>query len=89
MGFPVPVSAWLRGPFTALLDEYVLGERASDRGLFNRDSIKNLVADHRTGARDNSQKLWALMNFELWARQAFDNEDYSVATAEINAICEQ
>ncbi|MCA1816663.1 MAG: asparagine synthase (glutamine-hydrolyzing) [Acidobacteria bacterium] len=35
MGFPVPVGAWLRGAHTGVLDEYVLGERARARGLFD------------------------------------------------------
>src|SRR5690606_20923665 len=33
MGFPVPVGAWLRGPYRHMLDEYVTGERALGRGL--------------------------------------------------------
>src|SRR5262249_305512 len=29
MGFPVPVGAWLRGPFKHIVDEYVTGPRAA------------------------------------------------------------
>src|SRR5262249_7391202 len=42
MGFPVPLGAWLRGRFSHVVDEYVLGDRASSRGLFNRDFVSAL-----------------------------------------------
>src|SRR5262249_34623504 len=35
MGFPTPVGNWLRGPFRRVIDEYVLGERALARGVFD------------------------------------------------------
>jgi asparagine synthase (glutamine-hydrolysing) len=35
MGFPVPVGAWFRGAYRGIVDEYVLGERALSRGLFD------------------------------------------------------
>jgi asparagine synthase (glutamine-hydrolysing) len=73
MGFPVPVGAWFRGPFRHIVDEYVLGERASARGLFNPDFVRNLVARHMLG-ENHSERLWALVNFEMWLRTFFDGE---------------
>ncbi len=46
MGFPVPVGAWFRGPYRHLLDEYVLGERARARGLFDVAALRSLVERH-------------------------------------------
>ncbi len=74
MGFPVPVGAWLRGPYRSIIDEYVLGARARGRGLFDETFVKRLVAEHQQGAVDHSERLWALINFELWQRQFFDSE---------------
>src|SRR5438128_156216 len=34
MGFPVPVGRWFRGPFSSLVDEFVLGPRPLERGFF-------------------------------------------------------
>jgi asparagine synthase (glutamine-hydrolysing) len=73
MGFPVPVGAWFRGPFRAVVDEYVLGERAMSRGLFNREFVRNLVARHMKG-ENHSERLWALVNVEMWLRAFFDRE---------------
>ncbi len=74
MGFPVPVGDWLRGPYRHVLDEYVLGERVSDRGFFDRDFVRRLVEEHLVGAVDHTERLWSLINFELWQRQFLDRE---------------
>jgi asparagine synthase (glutamine-hydrolysing) len=76
MGFPVPVGAWLRGPWKHLLDEFVLSERALQRGLFQRDAVRRLVARHIAG-ENHSERLWALLTLELWQRIAFDGEDHA------------
>jgi asparagine synthase (glutamine-hydrolysing) len=73
MGFPVPVGAWLRGPFKHIMDEYVLSERALARGLFNADFVRTLVAGHQAG-ENHAERLWLLINFEIWQRRFFDGE---------------
>jgi asparagine synthase (glutamine-hydrolysing) len=74
MGFPVPVGQWLRGSFSHILDEYVLGERAGERRIFNREYVTELVARHRAG-ENHAERLWALVNFEIWQRRFFDGEE--------------
>ncbi|MBD0372878.1 MAG: asparagine synthase (glutamine-hydrolyzing) [Pyrinomonadaceae bacterium] len=73
MGFPVPVGAWFRGAFQTVIDEYVLSERAMSRGLFNAEFVRQLVARHMKG-ENHSERLWALVNFEMWLRAFFDGE---------------
>ena len=74
MGFPVPLSAWFRGPYQKLVDEYVLGERARARGIFNHTYLRQLVDEHQRGV-NHSERLWMLVNFEMWQRQFFDREE--------------
>ena len=74
MGFPVPIGAWFRGAYSTVVDEYVLGERAMSRGLFDRNFVRRLVKQHQTGGQNHSERLWALVNFEMWMRQFFDGE---------------
>jgi len=78
MGFPVPVGAWLRGDFRPLLNEYVLGARAMERGIFEPDFVRNLVARHEAG-ENHAERLWMLMNFEIWQRRFLDGEDQKFA----------
>jgi asparagine synthase (glutamine-hydrolysing) len=74
MGFPVPLGRWFRGEFRALLDEYVVGERTVARGLFQRDFLRRLAEEHVAGSADHTERLWALVNFEMWQRQFLDGE---------------
>jgi len=73
MGFPVPVGAWFRGAFRNVIDEYVLSERATSRGIFEPDFVRSLVQRHQQG-EDHSERLWSLVNFEMWQRQFLDGE---------------
>jgi asparagine synthase (glutamine-hydrolysing) len=73
MGFPVPIGSWFRGGYSAVIDEFVLGKRSLSRGIFSADFVRNLVNRHRAG-EDHSERLWALVNFEIWQRQFFDGE---------------
>jgi asparagine synthase (glutamine-hydrolysing) len=78
MGFPVPVGSWFRGAYRPVIDEYVLGERAANRGLFNRTYVHHLVERHQAG-ENHTERLWALVNFEMWLRQFIDGEDLNAS----------
>jgi asparagine synthase (glutamine-hydrolysing) len=74
MGFPVPVGTWFRGEWRGLLDEYVTGGRAMERGLFDPASVQRLAAEHQSGMRNHSERLWALLTLEMWQRIFIDGE---------------
>jgi len=74
MGFPVPVGSWFRGPYKSVIDEYVLSERALSRGIFAPDFVRKIVALHQAG-EDHAERLWSLLNFEMWLRRFFDTEE--------------
>jgi asparagine synthase (glutamine-hydrolysing) len=86
MGFPVPIGSWLRGRYRPLLDEYVLGPRAVRRDLFNTEYLRRIVAEHGRGTENHSERLWALINLELWHRLFIDGEDISSAIRVIERI---
>jgi asparagine synthase (glutamine-hydrolysing) len=75
MGFPVPVGRWLRGPFWPVVEEFVLGARAGERGLFNPAMLRRLAEEHRSGAREHGDRLWLLVNLEMWQRIFLEGED--------------
>jgi len=75
MGFPVPVGRWLRGPFGAIVDEFVTGPRAAARALFEPEFVHRLTEEHRSGRAEHGTRLWSLMNLEIWQRIFLDGED--------------
>ena len=74
MGFPVPIKAWFKNGIFPHLQEYILGERAMARGYFKREYIGNLLNSHINGTQDNSERLWSLLNFEIWNRIFIDGD---------------
>jgi len=74
MGFPVPIGRWFRGEFKHIVDEYVLGERTLSRGIFDTTFLRSLVAKHNTG-ENHDERLWSLVNFEIWQRRFIDGEN--------------
>lgn len=76
MGFPVPIASWFRGAYRSVIEEYVLSERPMNRGIFNADFVRQLVTRHQSGAENHDERLWALVNFEIWQRQFIDGEPH-------------
>jgi asparagine synthase (glutamine-hydrolysing) len=74
MGFPVPIGRWLAGPFEGLVDEFVLSARARDRGYFEGSELDRLSREHRGGRIDHADRLWLLINLEIWQRLFVDGE---------------
>ena len=65
-GFSIPLASWLQsGPWKAFFRETLLG---SDNTLFDRKEVSRLLAGQATG-RVNSERLFALVLFELWRRE--------------------
>jgi asparagine synthase (glutamine-hydrolysing) len=73
MGFPVPIGNWFRGEFRHVVEEYVTGERSLQRGIFNADYVREIAAKHNAG-ENHDERLWFLVNFEIWQRRYIDGE---------------
>ena len=80
MGFPVPIGAWFRGPYAHVLDEYILSSRAMERNIFNRETVRSLVNQHQRGVTNHSERLWSLVNLEMWFRRFIDGEDAAASS---------
>lgn len=72
MGFGVPIGHWFRGKMQPFLREVVLSEKASKRGLFKPEIVRQLVDQHTEGKRDYSHQLWTLLMLELWFQRFID-----------------
>jgi len=68
MGFSVPLARWLRGPLRARVREALLGSHMAESGMFNTATIRQLVDQHESGARDHSTPIWTLLMFDAFLR---------------------
>jgi asparagine synthase (glutamine-hydrolysing) len=68
LGFPTPWSGWLAGPQLDVIRKMLLEPRSMERGLFRRPAVERLFEEHRAGHRDHYDRIWRLLNLELWHR---------------------
>lgn len=65
-GFSIPLASWLQsGPWKAFFREVLLD---SGNAMFERKEVSSLLAGQAKG-RVNSERLFALVLFELWRRE--------------------
>ena len=76
LGFPTPWSGWLAGPRLDTIREMLLEPRSLDRGYFRREAIERLFNEHRAKHRDNYDRIWRLLNLELWHRVCLEGEPH-------------
>ncbi len=80
LGFPTPWSGWLAGPRLEMIREMLLEPRSLDRGYFRREAIEKLFDEHRAQHRDNYDRIWRLLNLELWHRVCLEGEAHEEVT---------
>ncbi|HUK34546.1 MAG TPA: asparagine synthase (glutamine-hydrolyzing), partial [Vicinamibacterales bacterium] len=74
MGFPVPLQSWLRSEWNAVAADVLLDSRARQRGIIDVKGVEMLLRDHASGRIDGTDRIWSLLNLELWFRTFIDKE---------------
>ncbi len=77
MGFPTPWSNWLAGSQLDVIRNLLLEPRSRERGLFQPSAIERIFAEHRSGLRDHQERIWRLLNLELWHRVCLEKEPHA------------
>jgi len=76
LGFPTPWSRWLAGPQLDVIRKLLLEPRSTERQLFQRSAVERLFEEHRSGYRDHYDRIWRLLNLELWHRVCLEKEEH-------------
>jgi asparagine synthase (glutamine-hydrolysing) len=74
MGFPTPWEYWISGTQLDNLESLLEEPRTLQRGLFRVETLRRLFAEHRAGFRDHGNRIWRLLNLELWFRICVDGD---------------
>jgi asparagine synthase (glutamine-hydrolysing) len=74
LGFPTPWSGWLAGKQLDELEQMLAGPRALERGMFEPVALKTLFGEQRAHIRDNTNRIWRLLNLETWFRVFIDRD---------------
>ncbi len=74
MGFPTPWAYWLSGSSMDSVRSLLMETRTLERGLFRPEALTRLFAEHTAGRRDHGNRIWRLLNLELWFRVCVEGE---------------
>jgi asparagine synthase (glutamine-hydrolysing) len=66
-GFAVPLKHWFRDELYEYSKEVILDKSVSG---YNIDVAAKIIEQHKSGSRDNSRLIWALLSFALWTKKA-------------------
>ena len=80
MGFPTPWEYWLAGPQLDDLQQMLLESRSLERGLFRPETARRIFSEHRNKLRDHGNRIWRLLNLEIWQRVYVDGETPELTT---------
>jgi asparagine synthase (glutamine-hydrolysing) len=76
LGFPTPWSGWLAGPSLDRIESLLTEPRSEARNLFRPAAVSRLFQEHRTKHRDHYDRIWRLLNLELWFRVFLEGESH-------------
>lgn len=86
LGFPTPWSGWLKGSRLDDIERMLLESRSMDRGFFRRSAVKQLFDEHRNDYRDHYDRIWRLLNLELWFRVCVEGDSHEVGEEALNGL---
>jgi asparagine synthase (glutamine-hydrolysing) len=75
-GFPTPWLRWITGERLSQIEQMLMALRSLDMDIFEPAAVREIFAEHRARRRDNADRIWRLLNLELW-HQVFIDRDTS------------
>jgi asparagine synthase (glutamine-hydrolysing) len=87
VGFKVPLERWFRGDLIGFARDLLLSDEARRRGILDIDAVESWLERGPANGGEFGQKVWMLVNLELWFRLYFpDGGSLRVPTAEEAAV---
>jgi asparagine synthase (glutamine-hydrolysing) len=71
-GFGVPVDRWFSGELRGRAEDFLLRPDSRTRRYLDEAVVRRLFEEHVGGRRSHGQRLWTLVNLELWCRMLED-----------------
>jgi len=82
-GFSSALPYMLRAEYKHLSDVLLAKSQLAEAGFLQQDHIRMLVDEHERGAADHANRLWLLINAELWYRMQIEKMDLETLAAQL------
>jgi asparagine synthase (glutamine-hydrolysing) len=67
--FSAPLRAWIRRDLQEMVEEHVARGDLVESGMLDKNEVRTMIDDDRSGMTDRSKEIWQLLTLELWQRQ--------------------
>jgi len=71
--FGAPLRSWIRRDLKEMVDDVLSSLAIKNRGLFNPETVRNLIQADRDGKEDNALLIWSILTREMWFRTFIDH----------------
>jgi len=85
-GFSSPLPYMLAAEFKSLFSTYLADSHLARDGIFRPEPIQGLLATHLEGRADNGNRLWLLLNSELWYRMYIEGTSQEAMTEQLQGV---
>lgn len=68
-GFAVPIGQWLCGPLRDWAESLINEQRLHSEGYLRPAPIRQAWAEHLSGQRDHTAKIWSVLMFQAWLEE--------------------
>ncbi|WP_405237813.1 asparagine synthase (glutamine-hydrolyzing) [Lentisalinibacter orientalis] len=82
-GFGAPMGAWFKKELSPVVRRFLSRDSLEARGLFNSAAVESMIDAHFSGRADNTDKMLALLNLEIWCRLYLDNKAADEVSVEL------
>ncbi|MCH8166458.1 MAG: asparagine synthetase B, partial [Proteobacteria bacterium] len=69
-GFAVPIGDWLRAPLRDWAGDLLSGAALRRHDLVSPRAVETLWSEHRSGKKDHSARLWAVINLQAFLERS-------------------
>jgi asparagine synthase (glutamine-hydrolysing) len=66
MGFPTPLRAWLMESRASGIFDYLQDGGGLLAAYVDHDALAELIGRHRSGQEDATDRIWRLLNLQIW-----------------------
>lgn len=85
-GFSSALPYMMGEEYRALFRRYLAGSRLAEEGIVRPGAVQAMLAEHLSGQVDHGNRLWLLLNAEVWWRVHLDQVDVDGLEAEMRGI---
>jgi asparagine synthase (glutamine-hydrolysing) len=86
-GFMMPVAYWFRTDLFPLVSNTLENSHFVKEGWFKKDTIHNLLEEHRNNRHDHHVRLWMLLNLELWHQLYIEGASQDDLVMSLQELC--